>query len=338
MKNKNIKAKSMILLGGLGILAIFIFTVIENISYSDFNIRDFFLMWNSTIEDENSTTNDYSERFIILNGTFKLPESTLKDKEYNIQTNGFALERVAEEYNYNNTKTLEWVVSTNVNYNNNFIFINLNDFKLNGYSLNQKEDYINIFKYNYLSKNRELIKDINKAYVPNGWKISGSYITNSKDINNPQIGDLRISFYKYNQTNNYYTCFGYIDNHGLIISDFMSFKTLEESKEYLNILKRFNIENRRFLMVIIIILIICPIICFNLLIFGIFKLKNIQIKTKQKILISLLLSISLTLFLIAINNIITGIFLDFLIYLGLSLLFGFLGYYIYKRIIKKIDY
>lgn len=30
--------------------------------------------------------------------------------------------------------------------------------------------------------------------LPEGFKVNGNYITNSKDINNPQVGDLRISF------------------------------------------------------------------------------------------------------------------------------------------------
>lgn len=52
-----------------------------------------------------------------------------------------------------------------------------------------------------LSENQKLMLTVNKfiplgndVYIPSGYTVSGNYITNSVDLNNPQIGDVRIYF------------------------------------------------------------------------------------------------------------------------------------------------
>lgn len=45
-----------------------------------------------------------------------------------------------------------------------------------------------------LNKATKLVPDISKKKLPKGYQISGDYISNSKNIDSPEVGDIRISY------------------------------------------------------------------------------------------------------------------------------------------------
>lgn len=149
---------------------------------------------------------------VVTSGKLDYEPKSLTDEEFNINVETPLLERTVEVYQWVETK--EEDDKTTYSYEKQWEedLIDSSDF-------NTKENHTNPTTIEYESKTYETdtlsvgaftleeeFKNLlrtNKNYtdysnvtLKEGYSINGKYITNSQDINNPQIGDVRIS-YKY---------------------------------------------------------------------------------------------------------------------------------------------
>lgn len=152
-------------------------------------------------------------KLVAVNGKLNLT-SSLGDSIFGVSIKTAKLNRNVEMYQYvescstdsNNNKSCEykkeWKSSV----------IDSSKFKESGYSnptsmpyqsMSKTADSVTLGKFNVSSEQlSKLPTDANYsnfASIPSGYKQSGVYLMNSSDVNNPQIGDVRISF-KYNNS------------------------------------------------------------------------------------------------------------------------------------------
>ena len=144
--------------------------------------------------------------YIILN-------KDLEDKDFNVKVRTSKLERIVEIYQYKETKEDDETYSYETDWYNELIdsskFKNseyknpsdikyksevyYNDVFLGAFKLNNKEIDDLGLNSRYLNLNSEFASK-------NGFNISNEYYTTSKDIDFPEVGDIRISF-RYNNSN-----------------------------------------------------------------------------------------------------------------------------------------
>lgn len=160
----------------------------------------------STIVDKNN-----NDKLVFMNG-YLILNKDLEDREFNVSVRTSKLERIVEVYQYkenreddetysyetdwyselidsNNFKNSEYKNPSSIKYKGKTYY---NDTYLGAFKLNNKE-------INELGCNSRYLDLDSKFASKNGFKISNQYYTTSKDIDLPQIGDIRISF-KYNSS------------------------------------------------------------------------------------------------------------------------------------------
>lgn len=187
------------------------------ISYSEYKVIKVLMNRNSlnnktvevksTIVDKNN-----NDKLVFMTGNLIINKD-LKDDEFNVSVRTSKLERIVEVYQYNESNEGDiGAYSYEMNWYTELIdsskFVNegfdnpksmkyesksfYNDTNLGAFKLSNKEiDNLGV-KSRYLDLDSEFAKE-------NGFNIDGEYYTTSKDIDNPEIGDIRISF-KYNSS------------------------------------------------------------------------------------------------------------------------------------------
>ena len=155
----------------------------------------------------------YNGKLVSTNGALTVADKEVKDSVFGISVKAPLLTRTVEVYQweereetdtdtnattyYYDKKWSEDIIDSsnydgshkNIStkpYSNEFFAAK--DCKVGAYSLSSKQ-----------IENLPTEKDIaiENATIPTGYSINGNYITNSKNLNSPEIGDVRISF-KYN--------------------------------------------------------------------------------------------------------------------------------------------
>ena len=128
----------------------------------------------STIVDKNN-----NDKLIFMNG-YLILNKDLEDKEFNVSVRTSKLERVVEIYQYKETKEEDETYSYETDWYSEII--DSSEFKNDGFDNPSSMKYENS---EFASKN--------------GFNVSDEYYTTSKDIDFPEVGDIRISF-RYNSS------------------------------------------------------------------------------------------------------------------------------------------
>lgn len=161
----------------------------------------------STIVDKNNNS-----KLVFMNG-YLILNKDLEDKVFNVKVRTSKLERIVEIYQYKETKEDDEIYSYETDWYNELIdsskfknseYKNPNDIKY------KSEVYYNDVFLGAFKLNNKEIDDLglNSRYLDldsefaskNGFNISNEYYTTSKDIDFPEVGDIRISF-RYNNSN-----------------------------------------------------------------------------------------------------------------------------------------
>lgn len=187
------------------------------IGYSEYNIIKVLMnrdsLNNKTIEVKSTIVDkNNNDKLVFVNGYIILNKD-LEDKDFNVKVRTSKLERIVEIYQYKETKEDDETYSYETDWYNELIdsskFKNseyknpsdikyksevyYNDVFLGAFKLNNKEIDDLGLNIRYLDLNSEFASK-------NGFNISNEYYTTSKDIDFPEVGDIRISF-RYNNSN-----------------------------------------------------------------------------------------------------------------------------------------
>lgn len=274
---------------------------------------------------ENDMVNDlYEDSLVCVSGKVSINE-TLKDSKFGVSVKSPKLVRVVEMYQYkqNGNKynkvwsselfdtsySEEYKNPVSMPYSSTSYFAS--DVKVGAFRLSF-EQLSNLDANKYYSEfNQNIISSL-------GYVINDKYITNSSDINNPKIGDIRISF-KYNdykeisvlalqKSDTFET---YNSSNGEVINEVV--KGIKTGNE---ILDDISDNNKILLWGLRVVLTITSMIGF-ILILNNFKKLNKKVlllgNVKHTLIVSIILSISLSLLVISIPylfyNILTGVIL-----------------------------
>ena len=160
----------------------------------------------STMVDKNN-----NDKLIFMNG-YLILNKDLEDKEFNVSVRTSKLERVVEIYQYKETKEDDETYSYETDWYSEII--DSSEFKNDGFDNPSSMKYENKTYYNdtYLGAFKLDDKEIDELGLDsryldldsefaskNGFNISNEYYTTSKDIDFPEVGDIRISF-RYNSS------------------------------------------------------------------------------------------------------------------------------------------
>lgn len=160
----------------------------------------------STMVDKNN-----NDKLIFMNG-YLILNKDLEDKEFNVSVRTSKLERVVEIYQYKETKEDDETYSYETDWYSELI--DSSEFKNDGFDNPSSMKYENKTYYNdtYLGAFKLDDKEIDELGLysryldldsefasKNGFNISNEYYTTSKDIDFPEVGDIRISF-RYNSS------------------------------------------------------------------------------------------------------------------------------------------
>lgn len=161
----------------------------------------------STIVDKNN-----NDKLVFMNG-YLILNKDLEDREFNVSVRTSKLERIVEIYQYKETKEDDETYSYETDWYNELIdsskfknseYKNPSDIKYQS-EVYYNDAFLGAFKFN----NKEIDDlGLNSRYLDldsefaskNGFNISNEYYTTSKDIDFPEVGDIRISF-RYNNSN-----------------------------------------------------------------------------------------------------------------------------------------
>lgn len=161
----------------------------------------------STIIDKNN-----NGKLVFVNGYIILNKD-LEDKDFNVKVRTSKLERIVEIYQYKETKEDDETYSYETDWYNELI--DSSKFKNSEYKnpsdIKYKSEvyYNDVFLGAFKLNNKEIDDlGLNSRYLDldsefaskNGFNISNEYYTTSKDIDFPEVGDIRISF-RYNNSN-----------------------------------------------------------------------------------------------------------------------------------------
>ncbi len=166
--------------------------------------------------DSINPSND--QKLIATNGEVNILDESLKDDTFGIEQKSIKLKRIVEIYQWKETEKKDSNDRVTYQYEKDWKteLIDSSDFHKSGYTNPTYQPYNNetfiaeevkIGQF-YLNKEQkeniatptrlEIIED---SYLPYGYQIKNNYITNAQDMNNPNIGDIRIS-YVYNSYKN----------------------------------------------------------------------------------------------------------------------------------------
>lgn len=162
--------------------------------------------------DKISSSNE--GKLVATNGEFNVRGDELSDYSFSVNMRTAKLKRVVEMYQWKEKEEEDDNDNTRYTYEKEWStdIIDSSDFNNTSYSnptsmlYNTESFYADSVEVGAFSLSKEQIEDLpatksltigSDVYLPTGFTVNNNYITNSTDLNNPQIGDLRIS-YKYN--------------------------------------------------------------------------------------------------------------------------------------------
>lgn len=161
----------------------------------------------STIVDKNN-----NNKLVFMNG-YLIIDNDLEDKDFNVKVRTSKLERIVEIYQYKETKEDDETYSYETDWYNELIdsrkFKNSEYKNPSGIKYKSEVYYNDVFLGAFKLNNKEIDDlGLNSRYLDldsefaskNGFNISNEYYTTSKDIDFPEVGDIRISF-RYNNSN-----------------------------------------------------------------------------------------------------------------------------------------
>ena len=187
------------------------------VGYSEYNIIKVLMnrdsLNNKTIEVKSTIVDKNNNGKLVFVNGYIILNKDLEDKDFNVKVRTSKLERIVEIYQYKETKEDDETYSYETDWYNELIdsskFENseyknpsdikyksevyYNDVFLGAFKLNNKEIDDLGLNSRYLNLNSEFASK-------NGFNISNEYYTTSKDIDFPEVGDIRISF-RYNNSN-----------------------------------------------------------------------------------------------------------------------------------------
>ena len=186
------------------------------VGYSEYNIIKVLMnrdSLNNKINEVKSTIVDKNnnDKLVFMNG-YLILNKDLEDSEFNVSVRTSKLERIVEVYQYKETREDDETYSYETDWYSELIDSSV--FKNDGFDNPTSMKYKNKTYYNdtYLGAFKLDDKEIddlglNSRYLDldsefaskNGFNISNEYYTTSKDIDFPEVGDIRISF-RYNNS------------------------------------------------------------------------------------------------------------------------------------------
>ena len=187
------------------------------IGYSEYNIIKVLInrdsLNNKTIEVKSTIVDkNNNDKLVFMNG-YLILNKDLEDKDFNVKVRTSKLERIVEIYQYKEIKEDDETYSYETDWYNELI--DSSKFKNSEYKnpsdIKYKSEvyYNDVFLGAFKLNNKEIddlglnsrYLDLNSEFASkNGFNISNEYYTTSKDIDFPEVGDIRISF-RYNNSN-----------------------------------------------------------------------------------------------------------------------------------------
>ena len=167
----------------------------------------------AVIVDNGKVLKENENKLVYVTGRINYTGESLYDDMFNISSNTSRLLRKVEVYQWYEIRNVDENGNVTHTYGRGWSSSLFDSSKFHDKSYkNPTEKPINTKSYNhenvmvgeYVIPDK-LLNEIpckNKinlsedTYIPEGFKIYDDYITNSKDMNNPEIGDIRISFYR----------------------------------------------------------------------------------------------------------------------------------------------
>lgn len=166
--------------------------------------------------DSINPSND--QKLVATNGEINILDESLKDDTFGIQQKSIKLKRIIEIYQWKETEKKDSNDRVTYQYEKDWEteLIDSSEFHKSGYTNPTYQPYNNEtfiaeeVKIGQFYLNKEQKENIptptrleitQGSYLPYGYQLKNNYITNAQDINNPNIGDIRIS-YVYNSYKN----------------------------------------------------------------------------------------------------------------------------------------
>lgn len=187
------------------------------IGYSEYNIIKVLMnrdsLNNKTIEVKSTIIDKNNNGKLVFVNGYIILNKDLEDKDFNVKVRTSKLERIVEIYQYKETKEDDETYSYETDWYNELI--DSSKFKNSEYKnpsdIKYKSEvyYNDVFLGAFKLNNKEIddlglnsrYLDLNSEFASkNGFNISNEYYTTSKDIDFPEVGDIRISF-RYNNSN-----------------------------------------------------------------------------------------------------------------------------------------
>lgn len=187
------------------------------VGYSEYNIIKVLMnrdsLNNKTIEVKSTIIDKNNNGKLVFVNGYIILNKDLEDKDFNVKIRTSKLERIVEIYQYKETKEDDETYSYETDWYNELIdsskfkngeYKNPSDIKYKS-EVYYNDVFLGAFKFN----NKEIDDlGLNSRYLDldsefaskNGFNISNEYYTTSKDIDFPEVGDIRISF-RYNNSN-----------------------------------------------------------------------------------------------------------------------------------------
>lgn len=187
------------------------------IGYSEYNIIKVLMnrdsLNNKTIEVKSTIIDKNNNGKLVFVNGYIILNKDLEDKDFNVKIRTSKLERIVEIYQYKETKEDDETYSYETDWYNELI--DSSKFKNSEYKnpsdIKYKSEvyYNDVFLGAFKLNNKEIddlglnsrYLDLNSEFASkNRFNISNEYYTTSKDIDFPEVGDIRISF-RYNNSN-----------------------------------------------------------------------------------------------------------------------------------------
>lgn len=187
------------------------------IGYSEYNIIKVLMnrdsLNNKTIEVKSTIVDKNNNGKLVFMNGYLILNKDLEDKDFNVKVRTSKLERIVEIYQYKEIKEDDETYSYETDWYNELI--DSSKFKNSEYKnpsdIKYKSEvyYNDVFLGAFKLNNKEIddlglnsrYLDLNSEFASkNGFNISNEYYTTSKDIDFPEVGDIRISF-RYNNSN-----------------------------------------------------------------------------------------------------------------------------------------
>lgn len=164
-----------------------------------------------------SDCSQYSGQLVAVGGKFTVEDETISDEVFQVSIHSAALDRVVEIYQWEEEEETDDDGDTTYSYNKVWHegLIDSSDFS-QGHDNPTSPEYSSDSFYaekvrlgNYLLSGSQISQmETDKVFslsdsgvvIPDGYQEKGSYVTNSENLDKPQIGDVRISW-KYNGWN-----------------------------------------------------------------------------------------------------------------------------------------